>query len=95
MRGGTATILGTPCYSCARELVSLRVDRLEYIGTYDNGKGSEHLQTLFRDSSPEVICVSIDEFLATIAKALAFSINPPGGMLKDFPNLCLAGTVRA
>lgn len=95
LRGGIATILGTPCYSCARELVSLRVDRLEYIGTYDNGKGSEHLETLFGDGNLKVICISIDEFLTTITKALAFSVNPPGGMLKDFPNLGLIGTVRA
>lgn len=93
LRGGIATILGTPCYSCARELISLRVSRLEYIGTYDNGKGSEYLEALFRDSKSEIVCIIIYELLATITKALSFSINPPGGMLKNFPNLCLIGTV--
>ncbi|MEK9175414.1 MAG: hypothetical protein AAB795_02350 [Patescibacteria group bacterium] len=95
LRNGIATILGTPCYSCVRKLISKQVKRLEYIGTYNNAQGSEHLKALFDESKSDVVCISVDELIATISKAIAFSKNPPGGMLKDFPNLSVIGTVKA
>lgn len=89
LHGGIATILGTPCYNCARKLVSVGIKKIEYVGSYDNGAGSENISALF-DAVPEFSwhSISIEMLGRTVQKAMKFSSELPGGLCENFAQLC-------
>ncbi|MEK7560129.1 MAG: deoxycytidylate deaminase [Patescibacteria group bacterium] len=88
LRGGTATILGTPCYLCARKLAGAHISKVEYIGNYKNAQGAEHIEELFRNGGVEHINIPLEELLRIIKKGFDFA-KGPGGPLRSFSNLDL------
>lgn len=83
LKSGTATVIGTPCYSCARRLVSVGVRQVEYIGTYENAEGIEELDALFHSAQVECLRFGSEDLFGVLMKAFAFSSNP-GGIFKSF-----------
>lgn len=90
LSGATATILGTPCYPCARELIHVGVARFEYIGNYKNAQGAEYLEDLFLEGNVTVVTFPAEEIKRVLEKAFEFA-KGPGGPLRDFPGLQLIG----
>lgn len=88
IEGGTATILGTPCYPCARKLVGMGIQRITYIGSYDNSLGKEELTQLFSEKTVQVRQIEPKELLYMLQKALNF-LQGPGGPLRDLPRIAL------
>ncbi len=88
--GGIATILGTPCYKCAIKLVQKKIAEVEYIGTYGNAQGKEHIEKLFSDSNTQWKVIPVEEALRVAKKAVRFWKRSPGGVFKDFPHLKLS-----
>jgi len=90
LKGGIATILGTPCYNCARKLISAGVGRIEHIGAYYNGPGSENIFVLFQQVKGLSWCnIKIETLACTVQKAMKFSSQLPGGICGNFTQLCL------
>ena len=94
LKNGTATIIGSPCYSCARELIGSGVRLIEYIGVYHNAPTQklldvlqEELVKLFSRANVRCVQISPSDLLETIQKALLFSCNKPGGIFKDYDAL--------
>lgn len=83
--GGTAVVLGTPCYKCAVELVQVKVKKIEYYGTYANSQGAEHIRKLFEDAKVEWYCYPAEELMEFLKKGIGV-LQSAGGALKDFPN---------
>ena len=83
LEDGIATILGsTPCYPCARKLVSKKIGIVEYIGNYENAHGAGYLDDLFKNALVKCVYISTDDLLKTLKKAFDFSGNS-GGIFKD------------
>ncbi len=83
--GGTAVVLGTPCYKCALKLVQVGIKKIEYYGTYANSQGAEHIKRLFEDRKIEWYCYPKEELVEFLAKGIGI-LQSAGGALKDFPN---------
>jgi dCMP deaminase len=90
LSGATATILGTPCYPCARELIDVGIMRFEYIGIYKNALGANYLEDLFEESCVAVNMISIEEMIRILQKGFEFA-KGPGGPLKGFPDIRIEG----
>lgn len=88
LNGGTATIIGNPCYPCARKLIGKKIKRLRYIGVYNNAAGGNLVAGLCKEKGVILEFVDINEVLAALQKALEF-LQGPGGPLKDLPQLSL------
>ena len=89
LSGGTATVLGTPCYPCARKLVSRNIGRVEYIGSYSNAQGKEYIDELFKNGNVECIIIPIERLVETLDKSIKFSKKLNGGVLRSFLDLKL------
>jgi len=83
--GGTAVVLGTPCYKCAIKLVQVQVKKIEYYGTYANAQGAEHIKELFEKAGVEWSCYSTEELMMFLSKGIGI-LRSKGGALKDFPD---------
>ena len=83
--GGTAVVLGTPCYKCAIKLVQVQVKKIEYYGTYANAQGAEHIKELFARAKVEWSCYPKEELVEFLKKGIG-GLQSTGGALKDFPN---------
>jgi dCMP deaminase len=84
--GGTVTIVGTPCYNCARKLVSKKPARLRYIGEYENAQGQEFVETLCESHGVALEYITPDEVLAELERALEFQ-QGPGGLFRNLPKI--------
>lgn len=85
---GVATIIGNPCYPCARKLVSKNIKRLRYIGIYHNPLGGDHVKELCEQKNIILEFVDVGEVLRTLQKALNF-LHGPGGLLRNDPKIAL------
>ncbi len=94
LKGGIATVFGTPCYPCARKLVSAGVRTVEYIGSYHNAHGGDHIEDLFLQARCELRNIDIHELVCTLGKSIMFSQQSPGGMLKQFSDMRLSGIMN-
>ena len=83
--GGTAVVLGTPCYKCAIKLVQVQIKKIEYYGTYANAQGSEHIKDLFGQKKIEWYCYPKEELMVFLGKSMGV-LQSVGGALKDFSN---------
>lgn len=83
--GGTAVVLGTPCYKCAIKLVAKKVKKIEYYGEYTNAQGSEHVKELFGMAKTDWSCYPKEELMDFLRKGVSI-LQSTGGALKDFPN---------
>lgn len=86
VKGSVVTILGNPCYSCARRLIGKGVTRIRYMGNPQKFLGSDHVADLCKRKGVTIEHVSRSELLATLQKALVF-LQGPGGPFKDMPGL--------
>ena len=86
---GVATIIGYPCFPCARKILSKNVGRLRYIGTYDNALGFEHVRELCDQKGVTMEFVDVSAVFNTLQKALNF-LQGPGGPFKKMPKITLA-----
>ena len=86
--GGTATILGTPCYRCAIKLVAKKIGKLEFYGeykNYQNAPDNEHIKKLFKDGNVEVACFPPEELVIILKKCIGV-LQSKGGAFQNFPN---------
>jgi len=88
INGGVATIIGTPCYPCARKVVTKKVKRLRYIGTYNNALGGNLVEDLCRKRGVILEYVDAKEIIKTLQKAIDF-LQGPGGAFKNLPKIIL------
>jgi len=88
IREGTTTIVGSPCYNCVRKILSKKIKRLRYIGTYDNPLGGDKVEELCRRRGVVVEYVDVKEVLPTLRKAIEF-LQGPGGAFKNLPKIMI------
>lgn len=90
LMSGTATILGTPCYPCARKLVSVGIARVEYIGNYKNAQGTGYIEELFERAKIAKFHIEPTELVTIIIKSIEFA-KSTGGPLESFSGLEFIG----
>jgi len=83
VEGGTAVVLGSPCFPCARKLIGKGIARIRFIGTYENSVGKEDVKDLCMRKNVELEYVHIQSILLTLEKALNFLCGS-GGPFKPF-----------
>lgn len=88
IEGGTATIIGNPCYPCTRKLLSKNPKRLRYIGTYHNPLGGDYVKELCDQKGVTLEFVDVGEVLITLQKALNF-LHGPGGPFRNNQKIVL------
>lgn len=86
IKDGVATIIGSPCYNCARKLASKRIKKLRYIGTYENSLGGDHVEELCCKRGIILEYIDVKEVLKTLQKAIAF-LQGPGGAFRNLPKI--------
>ncbi len=79
--GGTVTIIGSPCFPCARKLATLKPKRIRYIGTYSNAEGGGLVAELCERRGIKLEYITVEEVVASLKKAMEFA-QGPGGPLK-------------
>lgn len=85
LEGGTAVVLGTPCYKCAIKLVAKKVRKIEYYGEYANAQGSEYIKELFLKARVDWSCYPKEKLIEMLKKSIGV-LQSEGGTLKDFSN---------
>jgi dCMP deaminase len=85
---GTATMLGSPCYPCARKLIGKGIKRLRYIGAYENSLGGSEVEKLCRNRGILFEFVKPEEVLCTLQKAFDF-LSDSGGPFKDLGRMMI------
>jgi dCMP deaminase len=55
LRGATAYILGTPCFRCAKLLISAGVKKINVLGTYENSRGKSLLDDLCDQTGVSIV----------------------------------------
>lgn len=88
IKDGTATIVGSPCYNCARKILTKKVKRVRYIGTYSNPLGGNLVEGLCRRRGVILEYVDVKEVLKTLQKAIKF-LQGPGGAFRKLPKIVL------
>jgi dCMP deaminase len=48
LRGGQAIVIATPCINCIKDLAEEGVIEIDYIGSYSNARGKEHLDKIVK-----------------------------------------------
>ena len=86
VKDGIATIIGNPCYPCARKLATKNVKKLRYIGDYTNALGTNHVEDLCRRRGIILEYVDVKEVLKTLQKAIDFH-QGPGGAFSKLPRI--------
>lgn len=84
VEGGTVTVVGNPCYPCARKLVALKPARVRYIGDYKNALGGGLVEDLCQKHSVKIERIAVKDVIDQLRKAIAF-LQGPGGPFKDLP----------
>ena len=88
IKNGVATIVGNPCYPCARKVLSKNIKRLRYIGTYNNPLGGDHVKELCEQKGVTLEFIDVSETLETLEKAIRF-LQGPGGVFRKLPKIML------
>lgn len=72
-RSGEAIVLGTPCLRCVKNFIYEGLKAIHYIGTYDNARGKENIESLAQRAGVELQQHDIDfqELLQTFCDLLA------------------------
>lgn len=89
VKDGVATIIGYPCFPCARKVVGKNVKKLRYIGTYENALGFDHVKDLCVLKGVVLEFVDVSEVFQTLQKAINF-LQGPGGAFRKMPKITLA-----
>lgn len=88
IKNGTATMIGNPCFPCARKLIGKGIKKLRYIGSYSNALSADKVIELCKRQDVEFEFVELRDVLETIRKAINF-LQGPGGPFKDWPEIKL------
>lgn len=83
---GIVTVVGTPCFNCARKLAALRPARIRYIGEYENAQGKEFVEELCARRGIAIEYVEPEEILRELQKLLDFH-QGPGGLLRHLSKI--------
>lgn len=86
IKNGVATIISSPCFPCARKIISKNIKKLRYIGAYENAFGGELVKNLCEEKKVELEFISPEEIIKTLQKALDF-LQGPGGLFKNLPKI--------
>lgn len=86
VKNGIATIIGSPCYPCARKVVTKKVKKIRYIGTYDNPLGGNLVEELCRERDVVLEYVDVKQVLGTLQHAFTF-LQGPGGPFRNLPKI--------
>lgn len=54
LRGGQAIVIATPCINCIKDLVEEGVATIDYIGSYSNARGKEHIAAIAQKKNIEL-----------------------------------------
>ena len=88
IEGGTVTVIGTPCYGCAKKLSRFKPARIRYIGKYDNAQNKERVAELCERRGIKIEYVEPGDIIEELRKLLDFH-QGPGGLLRDFTKIRL------
>ena len=88
VENGVATIIGYPCFPCARKIVGKNVKRLRYIGTYENALGFDHVKELCDQKGVTIEFVDVGEVFQTLQKAIDF-LQGSGGPFRNMKKITL------
>jgi len=58
--GATARIVATPCINCVKKLLEAGVARIEFVGSYSNALGREHIEELCQQRGVPIVVKDID-----------------------------------
>ncbi len=94
LKAATARTIGTPCYNCAKKLITVGVKKIEFIGDYENALGGTEIENLCAGHKVELVCAKDFDFLKVFNQAINF-LQGPGGPLKDLPKMKLYSLERA
>lgn len=86
IEGGTVTVIGTPCYGCAKKLARFKPARIHYIGRYDNAQNKELMEELCARRGITIEYIEPEEILRELQKLLDFH-QGPGGLLRHLPKI--------
>lgn len=89
IKNGVATMIGNPCYPCARKIIGKKIKKLRYIGTYKNALGFDHVKDLCEQKGVTMEFVDVSEVLTTLQKAIEF-LQGPGGLFRNNPKIVLS-----
>lgn len=88
IKDGVATVIGTPCLPCANKVLSKKVKRLRYIGSYNNALGGGLVEELCKQKGVVLEFVDVNEILKTLQKAVDF-LQGPGGPFRNLAKIAL------
>lgn len=88
IKNGVATMIGNPCYPCARKIIGKKIRKLRYIGTYENALGFDHVKDLCKQKDVTIEFIDVAEVFITLQKAIDF-LHGPGGPFKNNPRIVL------
>lgn len=60
LKGATAYIIATPCINCVKKLLQAGVARIEFVGSYSNALGKEHIEELCRQKGVPIAAQDMD-----------------------------------
>lgn len=81
IQGGQAIVIATPCMDCAKDLAQEGIRRIDYVGSYSNALGKQHLQDLAKLKNIELVNHTID--WADFFQELFDLLTKKGGMLAN------------
>lgn len=60
LNGATALVVATPCINCIKKLLQAGVSRIEFVGSYSNALGKEHIAELCQQKSVPMVAHEMD-----------------------------------
>ena len=81
IRDGQAIVIATPCLDCAKDLAEEGIRRIDYVGTYENSLGKQHLKELAKQKNIELVSHEVD--WADFFQELFDLLTKKGGMLAN------------
>ena len=87
LKGAIAYINATPCIDCVKGLLQKGVEKIIYVGSYSNSKGSEDIQKLCSEGQKiNMVQVSNDPtYLIKLLQRAIDRLREPGGMFQNLP----------
>ena len=79
LRDGRAIVIATPCINCIKDLAEEGVKQVDYLGSYSNARGKEHLEAIARAKDMVLNQHEID--LASLFQNLFDLLARKGGAL--------------
>lgn len=81
IRDGQAIVIATPCLDCAKDLAEEGIKRIDYVGSYHNSLGKQHLEELAKQKNIDLHAHEID--WADFFQDLFDLLTRKGGLLAN------------